>query len=72
MVRAGLYWWDCRWKFWGVFIGDSRGYIDRIEVCCTEGNKLWTYGGIVLVTTLGTYYVTELVLSYLYYYGTAD
>ena len=40
-------------KFEVLLIGASLGYLDRLEVGCTEGTELWLSDGIVLVTTLG-------------------
>ena len=43
---------------------DPIGYLDRIEVGCTERNELWISDGRVLRRTLGTYDVTDIGLSW--------
>ena len=50
-------------KFEVLLLGDSLGYLDGLEVGCTEGTELWLSGGRVLVKTLGKYYGKELGLS---------
>ena len=50
-------------KFEVLLLGNSLGYIDRLEVVCTEVTELWIFDGRVLVTTIGKYDCTQLGLS---------
>ena len=43
-------------------LGDSIGYLDELEVGCTEGNEPWISDGRVFGTTHGTYDCREIGL----------